>query len=303
MTENGAKTKNEIQKEILDFVKSVGEEFPDAGRRMKNSMQGIERAITLDLSPDLVAIIGIYMGDLMKDKTSRFRDVEDLKMMMRVTDEFISNEKENNGESKKLLGARLLRRCFELDVEDEKVARESTLIIRELKELIGDGSILDPDGMLGIFEGFVMMAEGGKPEDIPNLKEELEKSQKIARILEQKLVLENLSNEKQDIMTEMASINSLFLPTKMTFAKEVIESKLKRLMRNLASYDDVKEKQAIKELLKKTKELIRVENIEIRWSGIRDDCEKYFFANSGGCQGGCQGGSCGTIVPGMFNAG
>lgn len=298
MKENGIKTKAELQNDIIGFVRSIGEEFPIVGSKMRSSMQEIENGIMHDFSPNLVSNVGFHVGQMMKDETSKFKNTQDIQKVICAIDEHFMAVK-GSEKLEKLAEIKTLKRCLELEMKTENVMKRNALIIQGLKDLVGDGSILDSNGMVGIFTGFVAMAKGKKPEEIAGFANDLERAERIVKIFDLKDDAEKLECEKQEVIAELASTGNLLNARKMRLAKEIVGLKLKRLMRNLASYDDVREKRETGKLFEKMKVLVRIGNKEIQWNKIDQDCSRYFAGTSGRCQND----SCGHLIRGIFNAG
>ncbi|MFA6097099.1 MAG: hypothetical protein WC788_05725 [Candidatus Paceibacterota bacterium] len=288
---------HEFKQRLVDFVKNVGTEFPNVGKKMKDSMQEIEADIMQDFSPELVQGVGSYVGRMMRDETSLYKNTKDTEDMIRVIDEHILIE-DGNGNAQSLTEVRKLRRCLELELESEKLVKKNISVTEELDNLIGDGSLLEADLMVGIFSGYVEMAKGKKPEEVLDLAKNLDRAEKIMKLFSLKEQADEINRAKQAIMDEIGSSRNLLNTKKMKLAREIVSLKIRRLRRNLANYENVREKKDTQDLLGKIEMLIRIGEKEIAWNKISVDFANYFAAEITKSEAGC----CVHAIPGMFNA-
>jgi hypothetical protein len=242
---------DELKRALLDYVESIGKEFPRAGKRMKGSILDIEEDLANHFSGYVISQIEYYLNKIMKNEVIRSFASEELEFLLEIADERIKIL-EGADDQEILMQARKLAKILMLELRAGGLMERAVEIERELRKEIDDALIMIPF-------------------DNPD-----EKIVSKLKILSERTI--ELVREKDAISKETGPDDILYGPGKMAVAKEVIVLKIRNLNRACVNRKDVEEKDNAQALLKKTKEIICIKEKEQQWRDTKEECRKYFRA-------------------------
>lgn len=292
------KTEEELKQGLLNFARSICEEFPNAGRRMKSSILDIEKNVRENFSIEVVLTVGSDLGEVMSAEAALMNiTLRDVEALIEATGEHIKVQKED-GNQEAMASAQKLKKALELELRSGRLREKGISIAKELKGLVGDESIFDPDLAIGIYSGYVEMAKGKKPEKIPELAKNLERAETILKIHSLKDRVMNLSKERKAIMKEARPDETLYDLKKIALAKDIIALKIKRLEKSTMNYENVKEKKDAEVLLEKIKKMIQIGQKDLEWHALAKELGEYFCEAMFPARTHMK-----SIVQGIFNAG
>ncbi len=243
-----------LKTKVLDFVKSVGEEFPSAGKRMKVSMPNIEKDILKNFSRSVLSNIVSYLNEVMKSEVANTLDGKELDFLANTTHEYFDSLiQENRGQEASLENARKLRKAIELQSRIDRTLKKAFELERDLfRQLLGAPA-----------SNHLKESYTGKISDAEDLLE--------------KVIY--LGKEKDAILKEMGADSDLYNPGKIAIAREVLSLKIGRLNRGLADHKDVEKREFAQTILHKLKKIGKIRKKEQEWIGLEKECNEFFIAN------------------------
>lgn len=243
-----------LKTKVLDFVKSVGEEFPSAGKRMKVSMPNIEKDISKHFSRSVLSNIVSYLNEVMKSEVANTLDGKELDFLANTTHEYFDSLiRENRGQETSLENARKLRKAIELQSRIDRTLKKAFELERDLfRQLLGASASNHLEEPYAV-----------KISDTEDL---------LKKVMD-------LGKEKDAILKEMGVDSDLYNPGKIAIAKEVLSSKIGRLNRGLSDHKDVEKREFAQTILLKLKKIGKIRKKEQEWIGLEKECGEFFIAN------------------------
>jgi len=302
------KQKDELKDEIVDFIKNICEEFPNIGNRMKGVIGDIEADLDGNFSVMTMLKIRTDIAEVMSHEVAvQEMTTKELSFLLDAIKEHIKNKKESGNRSD-LMQVERLKKTLKLEIRNSKVSKKMTNIAKEVMKIIGkDKSILDPDSAVGIYSGFIQLAEGRKPEDIPEFKENLHRCETIIKMYRLKDRATKLEEEKESIVKELIASDVLRDKKRMLLEKEIISSKIRLIERGARNYKDIENKKRSEILLRKIKNFMLLVDKERKWNDLSSDLSEYFKSKQGLAKEPFGMKSLNrnnvNIIPGIFNAG
>jgi len=234
--------KTELIRMLLNYVMSISEEFPCAGRRIEKVIPYIEKSLTDHFSRRSVWGIEEYLYKLIYDEIEESLTIDELGLLLSVANEYI--EIRENDEKSPERGLKL-KKSIELELRRLKFVERN-------KKYAEDA--------INSFTNFLLFPSEESFSELMNLE-----SSALEQIEEMDEILKSVP---EDI---------LYTPERTRVAKKVLASILSQMESSPADLD-TKKKETTEALFQRVKRINKIIRKEQQWLKIKMKCEEFFIS-------------------------
>lgn len=275
MTEKYVKSEDELKAELLDFAKGIYADFPQLGITEK-SMSRMERDIMEYFCVETIINVGAYLGIRMKNEAEKCLTPGYLEAVLAIANEHIDFPGPN-GDPEVLAKAKDLKRILELELRRGRLARSAEETEKKFNDLVEIGlALTDVDAMRGIYSGFIEMATGKKPEEIPGFAGNLELAEKVMRLFDLKDISEKLNAERTAIMKEAGPKDNMKDLDATILARDVLAFELNRLPKNPDNFEAISKKKNIGTHLSTMRKVVKIRQADLKWANLGSELGEFF---------------------------
>ncbi|MFA6097097.1 MAG: hypothetical protein WC788_05715 [Candidatus Paceibacterota bacterium] len=240
----------ELKQKVIDFVKGIAQEFPNAGKRMENSIQLIEDDVRESFSGRLLLHLGSYLGKTMSEESPENLTQKELEVLIKAAGEYIviSEEAGNRETSTR---AQNLKKILGLELRSVRLVDTASSSAKEVMGMMMEA-----------------MASGADCD--------LADDEKMRKLREVEARAIELSKEKDLILTEVVPEEVRYDAKRTELAKEIISSMIRRLNRAPANHQDMLEKKCAEDILAKIKLVLKIDKKEQEWEALKGECGEVF---------------------------
>lgn len=291
----------ELKRGFVSFAKNIAEKLPVTKKNINEFIQSIENDAGGNFSMTYVIDARSRLAKIVfEGLENSLMTIKELEFLAAITDERVKYLEET-GSTEGLAEVEKLCHILGIEIRSKKLAESAWRTSKEFAELIrSDPSIMDPGAAIGIYSGFIELADGKKPDEIPDLAGNLRKAETILKLYRLQETSKNQIAERMEITGKLLANGTIYNPKRIKLAKEILASKVRRLERRAANYKDVEDRKNAKAALARLNMFIRQVDKQLDWNDLDGKIGEYLSTAENTLPFGLKKDK--PVVGGIFNA-